>query len=79
MEYEMSQEDYEDLVKACKQVPYIIAGGLEPPRTRQENANLAWSRLGAKMGFLYMTVRPLVHKGARWFTAEPIKSGQISS
>ena len=69
-EYEMTQVQLDKLLEACKPVPYLVAGGREP-RSPQENANAAWSDLGAEMGFQYLTVEPLRHKGDRFFTAEP--------
>ncbi len=67
--YEMTQEDLDTILEACKPVPYIIIGGREPP-SQQENANLAWASLGKKMGFDSMTVGPSL-KGDRYFTAIP--------
>ena len=69
MEYEMSQKDLDELLDACKPVPYMIIGGVAP-RSPQENANAAWKKLGEKMGFDHMTVRPS-NKGKRFFTAVP--------
>lgn len=69
VEYEMSQDDYEKILEACKPVTYIVVDGL-PPRNPQQNANAAWAELGKKMGFDYMTVRPS-EKGVHFFTAVP--------
>lgn len=69
-EYEMTEQDLDELLNACKPVPYMVFGGREP-RTPQENANDAWARLGARMGFRPMTVQPVAGKGERFFTAEP--------
>lgn len=69
-EFEMTEADLADLLNAMKPVPYIIIGGMAPT-SRQENANAAWARLGAKMGFDPMTARPS-GKGDRFFTAEAI-------
>ena len=69
----MSEEDLETLLESCKPVPYMIIGG-HPPRSPQENANSAWRLLGAKMGFDYMTVKPIPGKGDRFFTAEKIET-----
>jgi predicted TIM-barrel fold metal-dependent hydrolase len=68
-EFEMTEEDLNALLKACKPVPYMVIGGYVP-RSPQENANDAWERLGKKMGFDHMTVRPISGKGDRFFTAE---------
>lgn len=67
-EFEMSQEQYDRLIDACKPVPYLIAGGTSP-RSPQENANDAWAELGRELGFEYMTVEGS-RKGDRFFTAE---------
>ena len=48
---------------------YMIIGG-RAPISRQENANNAWKRLGNKIGFDHMAVRPN-GKGDRFFTAIP--------
>jgi hypothetical protein len=69
-EYEMTQEDLGKILEACKPVPYMVIGGIEP-RSPQENANAAWASLGRKMGFDYMTVKPVPGKSVRVFTAEP--------
>lgn len=55
--YEMTDEQYQKLLDACKPVPYMVFGG-RPPRSPQENANDAWRALGEEMGFDYMTVHP---------------------
>lgn len=69
-EFEMTEDDLKAILEACKPVPYMVFGG-RPPRSPQENANDAWERLGTKMGFKHMTVRPS-SKGQRFFTAEPV-------
>ena len=69
VEYEMSQEDLDELLSACKPTPCMMVGG-HTFSTPQENANAAWARLGEKMGFDSMSVRPS-DKGQRFFTAVP--------
>ena len=69
-EYEMSEEDLEAILNACKPTPVIMIGGFAPS-TPQENANAAWARLGKKMGFDHMTVQPVHGKGQRFFSAVP--------
>lgn len=69
-EYEMTEADLAELLEAMKPVPYMVIGGVRP-LTVQENANAAWARLGARMSFKPMTVRPLGRGGMRFFTAEP--------
>lgn len=68
-EFEMTQRQLEALLLACRPVPYMIIGGMEPPRT-QDNANRAWEQLGKEMGFKYMTVQPISGKSTQFFTAE---------
>ena len=68
-EYEMTQAQMDVLLAAGKSVPYMIAGGTSP-RSPQENANAAWERLGAELGFKHMTVQPVRGKGQLFFTAE---------
>lgn len=70
-EYEMTQADLDELLDASKPVLYIVVGGREL-RSPQENANDAWERLGRRMGFDFMSVEPVLGKGRRFFTAEPI-------
>lgn len=69
-EYEMTDEQHERLLEACKPVPYMVMGGM-PPRSPQENANGAWAALGRELGFKHMTVRPVQGKSSKFFTAEP--------
>lgn len=68
VEYEMSEEDLKAILDACKPVPYMLVGG-HAPSSQQENANAAWARLGEKMGFNSMRVRP--GSNQRKFTAVP--------
>ena len=68
-EYEMTQEDFDRLLNACKPVP-MIALQCGTPRSPQENANDAWQELGSRMGFDYMTVQPS-SSGNRFFSAVP--------
>ncbi len=67
-EFEMTDEQHKKLMSACRPVPYIVFGGVEP-RGPQENANDAWATLGNEMGFKPMTVEPVHGKGERFFTA----------
>lgn len=67
--YEMTEDDLNTILEACKPVPYLVANG-SAPRSPQENANAAWADLGRKMGFDPMTVRP-TGQGNRFFYAEP--------
>lgn len=71
--YEMTEADLEELLAACKPVIAMMIGG-RWPSSPQENANRAWERLGEKMGFDPMTVRPVDGKGNRFFTAVPCET-----
>ncbi len=67
--FEMTQEQLDGIIKACKPVPMIaLHCGTSP--TQQEMANIAWKKLGEEMGFNHMTVKPN-GKGDRFFTAQP--------
>ena len=68
-EFELSQKQLSDLLKASKPVPYMVVGGVAP-RSQQENANDAWAGLGKEMGFDHMTVQSIPEKSTRFFTAE---------
>ena len=72
IEYEMTEEDLNELLEQCKPTPYMVVGGFTP-RTPQENANAAWGILGEKMGFDSCSVLPVPGKGHRFFSAVPIK------
>lgn len=70
-EFTMAEEDMKAILEACRPVPYMVFGGIEP-RSPQENANDAWCALGRKMGFDGMTVEP-TGRGDRIFTAEVVE------
>lgn len=72
-EYEMTEEQLTQLLDACKPVPYMVMGGVEPS-SPQENANSAWAALGREMGFDGMSVKPVSGKGQRFFTAEAVEA-----
>ena len=65
--YEMTDSDLAALLEAMKPVPMTMLQ-CGTPRSVQENANAAWARLGERMGFDPMTVRP-TGKGDRFFSA----------
>ena len=68
-EYEMTQEDFDRLLNACKPVP-MIALQCGTSRSPQENANDVWEELGSRMGFDHTTVRSSMG-GNRFFSAVP--------
>jgi hypothetical protein len=67
IEYEMTQDQYNKLLEACKPVSMIMLQ-CGTPSSPQENANRAWALLGDEMGFDFMTVKPVPNK-QRFFTA----------
>lgn len=72
--YEMTDQDLEILLNASKPTLCMeICRKL--PRSPQENANEAWRRLGDKIGFDHMTVRP-VGNDIKVFTAESKEAAQ---
>ena len=66
--FEMTQEQLDKIIKACKPVPMIMLQ-CGTPRSTQENANDAWKSLGEELGFDPMTVKPN-GKGERFFSAQ---------
>lgn len=71
-EFEMTAEDNKALLEACKPTPVMFLSGGQPMNNSpQENANEAWRKLGLKMGFDHMSVRPVSGKSTLFFTAEP--------
>ena len=67
-DFEMTKEQLDILMDACKPVP-LIALNCGTPSSPQANANSAWERLGDELGFDHMTVRPN-GKGDRFFSAK---------
>lgn len=72
-QFEMTPEDMKTILNASKPVPYMVIGG-HPPPSQQEIANRAWSELGKKMGFDFMTVEPSPDGNPLHFTAIPSKT-----
>ena len=68
-EFELTDEQFENLLKACEPIPLIAINCGLPP-SPQEMANNAWKRLGDELGFLWDTVQPVSGKAERFFTAE---------
>jgi hypothetical protein len=69
-EFEMTDEQLNKILDACKPVPYMVFGGMEPPSPR-ENANSAWQHLAGELGFVWDTAEPINGKGRKFFTAIP--------
>ena len=70
-EFEMTQDDLDALLAACKPVPALFVSGGAIGPSPQDNANSAWCSLGTKMGFDGKTAEPIHGTCARHFTAEP--------
>ena len=68
--YEMTKADLITIINACKPAPAIMLH-ISPPADPQQRANEAWKALGDKMGFDYMTVRPIDGEPPQFFTAVP--------
>lgn len=68
--FEMSEAQLAKIMDACRPVPYMVFGSMEP-RSPQERANIAWTNLGAEMGFDSATVEPC-GEGDRVFMAVPV-------
>lgn len=69
--FEMTDEQYAQLLEACKPVP-MIALQCGSPRSPQQNANDAWRKLGEEMGFKWDTAHPYPGHGPKVFSAEPL-------
>lgn len=70
--YEMTQEQCDTLLEACKPTPVLyVSGGQRMGPSPQENANAAWQKLGADMGFKWDSVEPIAGECNRHFTAIP--------
>jgi hypothetical protein len=67
--FEMTQNQLDEIIDACKPVP-LIALNAGMPTSPQEKANSAWEKLGKELGFDHMTVKPN-GCGDRFFSAEP--------
>lgn len=70
-DYEMTEQDLETLLAACRAVPLLVMQ-CGPIRSPQENANAAWKELGQRMGFAGTTARP-TGRGDRFFSAIPVE------
>lgn len=74
--YEMTQDQLDKILEACKPVQAIMIGHYAPS-SPQENANNVWACLGKEMGFDHMTVQPIIGKGARFFSAVPSETDEV--
>lgn len=77
MEYEMTEEELQELNTASKPTPAMwTSNGTLIGGTPQANANRFWARLASKYGFEPMSPRPIDGKGPRFFTANPRGGGR---
>ncbi len=68
--FEMTSDQHEKLLDACKPVPMIMLQcGRQP--SPQERANAAWADLGRELGFDHMSVRPIPGEPETAFEAQP--------
>ena len=68
--FEMTSDQHEKLLDACKPVPMVMLQCGKPP-SPQERANAAWLALGNELGFDHMTVRPVSGQPETVFEAAP--------
>lgn len=69
-QFEMSETQHKQLLEASKPTPVMfLSGGKSMFRSQQQNANDAWRKLGAEMGFDWDTVKAC-GQGERSFMAE---------
>jgi len=70
-EFEMTEEDLRRLKEAGRPTPYMLgSGGVPPFASPQENVNVVWKELGARMGFKWDSANAVSGKGQRFFTAD---------
>lgn len=70
-EYTISQAQLNTLLDASKPTIAISGSDGYMGSSPQDNANVAWRRLGDEMGFDWKTVRPIAGSCDKHFTAEP--------
>ena len=68
--FDMTPEQLDALLVACKPVPLIMLQCGMPP-SPQERANSAWKKLGDEMGFDHMSVEPIAGAAQTAFMALP--------
>ena len=72
-EFQITDEQLSELKKASQPTPVMyLSGGVPMFDSPQENANRAWKKLGAELGFDYLTVRPIAGKSQHFFTADSL-------
>lgn len=76
-DYEMSQADLDGMlasISAARKTSGMFLSGGMPMSDVQATANAEWAKLGARMGFDPMSVRP-TGRGDRFFSAVPTSEG----
>lgn len=68
-EFELSEEQLDRLLNSSTPTLYMISRGLAPSSPR-EKSNEVWKNLGKEMGFTWDSVKPILGKSLRFFTAE---------
>ena len=72
-EFKLTNDELADLLIASRPTPAMLLSGGSPMfRSPQENANIAWEKLGKEKGFDYMSVQSVPGKDQHFFTAETI-------
>lgn len=73
--YELSPEQYQEVVDASRSAAYLVVGGVGPT-SPQHRANLLWRQFADEMGFDWATVQPPnpATDSPRCFYAEPVQS-----
>jgi hypothetical protein len=69
-DFEMTDQQLKDLHAACRPIPYLVVGGVQPMSFKERIDNL-WKVMGDSMGFDYKTAAPAQGKGEKWFSAVP--------
>lgn len=70
MRYRMTDEEIAELKEACRPVPYMVFGGMEP-RSPRDNAMDVWNKVSARVGCKCDTIAPANTGDDRDFEAEP--------
>lgn len=70
-EFELTEAQHATLLEACRPQMYLVANGMEPDVVG--SALRAWDALGAELGFVGDTVRPVSGKSDYFFTATSTK------
>lgn len=58
IEFAITEDEHDMLVRAMQPVPYMVFGGMEP-RSPQENANDAYKVIAETYGVEWMSILPV--------------------